>query len=95
MKKTTKQLLIMAAIILNVIHNASAADCNITLKAKSVSASAGKLDGVSFSKKHIKALKGMGCSVSIEMMSRAELLADFEKNLDKKIAKAAQDKLEE
>jgi len=90
-----KQLIIIALVIGTIITKASAADCSIVLKAKSTSAVSGKLGNVSFSKKHIKALKSTGCNVSIELMSRDELVADATKAIDKRIAKAAADKLED
>jgi len=90
-----KQLIIIALVIGTIITKASAADCNITLKAKKLDSVSGKLGDVSFSKKHIKALKKSGCTVSVELMSRDELVLEATKSIDKRIAKAAAAKLED
>lgn len=66
--------------------NASAA-CDLTLKVKKIGAKSAKLNGVSISTKQIEALKSV-CDVKLEVMSVDELVNDFKKSLEKKLAKA-------
>lgn len=83
-----KQLIIIAIITLSVMQKAYSADCNITLKAKTDKTKSAKIASVSFSSKQLEALRSV-CNVKIETMNRAELIADYEAALDKKLAKQA------
>jgi len=78
-----KTLLIILSISFSA---ASMADCNVTLKVKKEGAKSAKLDGVSFSAKQIAALKTI-CNVKTEQMNVDEMVTDFKKTLEKRIAK--------